>query len=84
MHCKLMLIDDQAALVGSANLDNRSLRLNFEAGVLLPDPPLVAELEKAYQHDLEDAAELSAEAYARRSLWAQILENACRLFSPTL
>src|SRR5262249_39722585 len=75
MHSKLMLIDGQSALVGSADLDNRSLRLNFEVGILLPAPQQVRDLESAYERDLEDTIELDAAAFARRPLTAQVLEN---------
>lgn len=84
MHSKLMLVDDKVALVGSANLDYRSLRLNFEAGVLLPDRELIKQLEVAYQRDLETSELLDAEQFAQRSLVSQIVDNACRLFAPNL
>jgi cardiolipin synthase len=71
-------------MVGSANLDNRSLRLNFEVGCVLHAPEQVAELEDRFQADLKDAVELDAATFARRPLVAQLTENACRLFSPVL
>jgi cardiolipin synthase A/B len=82
MHSKLVLVDGEWASVGSANLDNRSLRLNFEAGCLLYSPPRVAELEAAFLHDLEDSQPLNPEEYARRSPLIRAAENACRLMSP--
>src|SRR5262249_30007967 len=84
MHSKLMLIDGQAALLGSANLDNRSLRLNFEVGVLLPAPPLVQELESDFLRDLDAASDRKPNNSPRRPLTAKVIETACRLFSPTL
>ena len=71
-------------MVGSANLDNRSLRLNFEVGCALHAPERVAELEARFQADLKDAAELDAESFAKRPFVARLTENACRLFSPVL
>ncbi len=84
MHSKFMLVDSSWALVSSANLDIRSLRLDFEAGVLLHDPSLVAELEAAYQRDLEASEELDLRTFAGRSLGTRLLENACRLLAPAL
>jgi cardiolipin synthase len=84
MHSKLMMVDGKWAMVGSANLDNRSLHLNFEAGCILHSADVVAELEQHFQHDLRDAILLDAETFARRSFSAQLTENACRLFSPIL
>src|SRR5260370_13696502 len=48
MHSKLIMVDSEWAMVGSANLDNRSLRLNFDAGCMLHSPELVVELERSY------------------------------------
>ncbi len=84
MHSKLMLVDGRWAMVGSANLDNRSLHLNFEVGCALHDPSLVADLEAAFQRDLEDATPLDRAVLDRRSLVGRVLDNACRLMAPTL
>ena len=84
MHSKLMLVDGRWAMVGSANLDNRSLRLNFEAGCVLHSADLVADLEKAYRRDLRDSVRLDERTFGQRSFWSRLAENACRLMSPTL
>jgi cardiolipin synthase len=84
MHSKLVLVDGKFASVGSANLDNRSLHLNFEAGCLLYNSSRVAELEAAFLRDLEESRPLLASEYERRSPLARAAENACRLVSPIL
>jgi cardiolipin synthase len=84
MHAKLMIVDDDWGMVGSANLDNRSLHLNFEIGCMLHNAGQVSQLEAAYQSDLADAVPLDRETLARRSLASRALENACRLFTPAL
>jgi cardiolipin synthase len=84
MHSKIVLVDDRWAMVGSANLDNRSLRLNFEAGVALHTPALVADLAAAYERDLRDAEQLDLRQFARRPTLARVVENGCRLLAPTL
>ena len=84
MHAKVVIVDDRFAMVGSANLDNRSLRLNFEVNCLIYSPRAVAELEAAFEHDLEDAIQLDKHVYARRPFAGRLLENAARLFSPVL
>src|SRR5262249_20299365 len=84
MHSKLVLVDGKWDWVGSANLDNRSLHLNFEAGCLLHGPGRVAELEAAFQRDLEVSKLLNHSDFERRSALVRVAENACRLLSPIL
>src|SRR5205823_13128541 len=84
MHSKFVLVDGEWASVGSANFDNRSLLLNFEANCQLFDAPLVEELEKAYRRDLEISVRLDPAVFAARPLIGRMAENAARLFSPIL
>jgi cardiolipin synthase len=84
LHSKVLLVDGQWASVGSANLDNRSMYLNFEANCMLYSPQAVAELERAFLNDLTSAIRLDGEVYARRPFAGRLLENACRLLSPIL
>jgi cardiolipin synthase len=84
MHSKVVLVDGEWASVGTANLDNRSLYLNFEVNSLIYSPPAVAELEKAFQKDLTDSILVERSAFSRRPLPARLVENACRLLSPVL
>jgi cardiolipin synthase len=84
MHSKVLLVDDDWASVGTANLDNRSLHLNFEANCLIYARQAVAELEEAYLRDLQTAIRLDRHVYARRPFATRLVENACRLLSPVL
>jgi cardiolipin synthase len=84
MHAKVVLVDDDWAMVGSANLDNRSLHLNFEIACLLYSRDLVAELARQYERDLEESIPLDPWSFGQRSFAAKLVENACRLFSPVL
>ena len=84
MHSKIILMDDTWAMVGSANLDNRSLHLNCEVGCVLYSSRLIEELAAQYLRDLEASIPLDPDAFARRSLLMLLTENACRLFSPVL
>jgi cardiolipin synthase len=84
MHAKLMMADGRWAMVGSANLNNRSLHLSFEAGCVLHTPALVAELEEQFRQDLLDSVRLDADTFAARPFAARLTENACRLLSPLL
>jgi cardiolipin synthase len=84
MHAKVVLVDEDWATVGTANLDNRSLYLNFEVNCLLYSPQAVAELEAAFCRDLGHSIRLDRDVYSRRPFAGRLLENACRLLSPVL
>lgn len=83
-HEKCILIDDDYTLVGSANLDPRSLRLNFEVGVEVFDPGLNAGLARHFESFAPacraySIAELNARSAARR-----LRDAAAALFAPYL
>ena len=84
MHSKIVLVDDDWASVGTANLDNRSLHLNFEVNCLFYSPELVTELEAAFRKDLSTAIRLDRVVYRQRPFAGRLVENACRLLSPVL
>jgi cardiolipin synthase len=84
MHSKVILVDDQWATVGTANLDNRSLHLNFEVNCLFYSPQAVAILEHHFLQDLQDAVRLDLRVFSKRPFAGRLLENACRLLSPVL
>jgi cardiolipin synthase len=84
IHAKVWLADGQWASVGTANLDNRSLALNFEVNCLIYTPSVVAELERQFECDLENAVQLEPMKFARRPRVSKMLENVCRLLSPIL
>jgi cardiolipin synthase len=84
MHSKVILVDDDWATVGTANLDNRSLHLNFEVNCVIYSPEAVSILAEAFERDLQDAIRLDRLVYGLRPLPGRLLENACRLLSPVL
>ena len=83
LHSKALLVDADTVLVGSANFDNRSFRLNFELSVLLRDPVLAAEMEAVYLTDLREAREVTKDR-PRTPLPRQLAEACARLLSPLL
>ncbi|HEY8961617.1 MAG TPA: phospholipase D-like domain-containing protein, partial [Luteolibacter sp.] len=82
LHQKVMLIDDRLACVSTANLDNRSFRLNFEISALSPDPAFVAEVKAMLENDFEGAAESKVGDFTRRSFGFRAACRAARLLSP--
>jgi len=83
LHQKVVLCDD-VGIVGTANLDNRSFRLNFEISLLVADAPFAAEVAAMLARDFEDSVEVDDAALARISLPVRVASRAARLFSPIL
>jgi cardiolipin synthase len=83
-HTKLMLVDDVWTLLGSANWDPRSLRLNFEFNVECYDRELVAELNKLVARRLEGARQVTLADVDGRFILVKLRDGIARLFSPYL
>lgn len=81
-HTKLLLVDDEYVQFGSANLDVRSLRLNFELNVEAYDRPLAATLRQYFESQLLNARRVGAEELDRRRLPERLRDAFCWLFSP--
>ncbi len=71
-------------LVGTANFDNRSFRLNFEVGAVVHGPALAAELAQLFAADLEHAREVKLGDAARSDFVRRMGESTARLMSPLL
>jgi cardiolipin synthase len=83
-HSKCMLIDDDYALVGSSNLDPRSLRLNFELGIEVFDPELNRELSEHFEETVAGCTPFTRERLQARGTFARLRDGASALFSPYL
>lgn len=83
-HSKFLLIDDHYAQVGSANLDTRSLRLNFELDVEVFDQALAADLWARLEHARVAGRRVTEAEIAGRSLYARTRDALCWLASPYL
>jgi cardiolipin synthase len=79
LHAKVLLVDSHWVTVGSVNFDNRSFALNDELNISFRDPGVVAELEKHFLADLEDARELNLAAWRARPLAMRARELASAL-----
>jgi cardiolipin synthase len=83
-HTKLVLVDGVWALVGSANWDPRSLRLNFEFDLECYDHDFAVSLENLVQGKLQQAQLVSLEDVNCRTLPVKLRDGVARLFSPYL
>jgi cardiolipin synthase len=84
LHQKTLLVDDRWAAVGTANLDNRSFRLNFEITVLVEDRVFAAEAANMFVNDFAECRIAEANDLEKRSLWFKIGVRIARLMSPIL
>ena len=84
IHSKTMLVDDEISLVGSANMDVRSFRLNFEVHTLVHDRSLAQELEAAFLRDCEASRAIELDRWRHRPWLERVGEGAARLVSPIL
>lgn len=84
IHTKAILIDDDYSLIGSANLDPRSLRLNFELVVEVFNRNFAADLARYFDTCLAEAKLLDEQRLTRLPAWMQIRNALAWLFSPYL
>lgn len=83
-HSKLLLVDDHYCLVGSANLDPRSLRLNFEFDLTVFDQELNTQLSDHFDRVRQTSEKVTLADIDNRPLPIKLLDSFCKLFSPYL
>ncbi len=83
-HSKIMLVDGCWALIGSANWDSRSLRLNFEFNLECYDLRLAERLEKIVESKRAHAHEVTIAEVDSRTLPVRLCDGRARLASPYL
>jgi cardiolipin synthase len=84
LHAKTMVVDGEVCSVGSANLDIRSFKLNFETNAYIFDEDEAYKLESIYLQDIEDCHELTRALYNKRSYWIRFKEGIAKLVSDIL
>jgi len=82
LHQKVMLIDDHAAAVGTANLDNRSFRLNFEITTLVADENFARSVAAMLEQDFSLCTRATPGDLERRNIFFQLSVRIARLLSP--
>ena len=84
MHQKAFLIDDFGIGIGTANLDNRSFRLNFEITLLGVNYELASRVQEMFDNDFKNAREVSHEEISQRNILFKLGAAGARLLSPVL
>jgi cardiolipin synthase A/B len=82
VHTKLFLVDGIWSLIGSANLDPRSLRLNFELDMEVYDAEFTGRLEGDFLETLSQSREVTLAEVDGRQLPERIRDGVAKLFSP--
>ena len=82
LHAKTLVADGEAALIGSANMDRRSLELNFENNILLYCPDTAAAIRDRQHTYLSNAREVSRDDMRNRPVRRILWQNLLTIFSP--
>ena len=84
VHAKTMVIDDDLAIIGSANMDFRSFDLNFEVNAVVYSKHIAAQLTEAFENDLKVSEQIDANTWLNRPKYIHLWEKIVRLSSPFL
>ncbi|MGA1846026.1 cardiolipin synthase [Deferribacter abyssi] len=84
LHAKIIKVDDNWVTVGSANLDIRSFRLNFELNVIIYSSDFSYQITQLFSYYLNMAKEINYEYVTNRPFSVRIFEGLCRTLSPVL
>ncbi len=82
LHHKVLLVDDQLSAVGTANLDNRSFRLNFEITIVVNDRTFAGEVETMLRNDLAHCRQTHPRDLTERRFWFRVAVRVSRLLAP--
>jgi len=75
LHAKTIVVDGSLALIGSSNMDRRSLDLNFENNILLESTELAGQLSERQRRWLEDCVEIDRAAATNRPMGRRLVDN---------
>ena len=83
-HSKIMMVDDLFCTVGTANLNSRSLRYDYETNAFIFDTKITGELNTMFRNDIEHCTQLTPEFWKKRSPWKKFVGWFANLFTPFL
>ncbi len=82
VHAKTFIADDRSAVVGTINLDYRSLYLHFECGVWMCDTPAIADMKAEYLSELERSAPITEELCLQQRRGRRLIRAVLRTLAP--
>ena len=81
LHAKVMLIDGERTVIGSANLDQRSFHRNFEINGIIDSSAFGSQINSMLEDDFKGSRRILLEYHEQRGILARILEKVVNLFS---
>ncbi len=84
IHSKVMLSDDECAVVGSVNMDFRSFHQQNECGIYLNDAEVIAAIKNDFQKTFEESAELTEENIKKHGFIYRFILSLIRFFAPLM
>ncbi len=84
LHAKGLVIDGEVLCYGTANMDIRSFKLNFEVNAVIYDRNTALEMEELFEQDMGQCEEITLIKYRQRSFMIRFKEQVFRLLSPVL
>jgi cardiolipin synthase len=84
MHQKVILIDDGLAIIGTSNLDFRSMFINFENSIITDDQQFILDLELSLRKDIDSSQELTMEYFNSLSSFRRIQSRLINTLAPIL
>lgn len=83
-HSKIMMVDNTFCTVGTANLNSRSLRYDYETNAFIFDPILTNKLNEMFERDKQNSTLLTPEVWKKRSVWKKFVGWVGNLMTPFL
>ena len=84
LHSKHLVVDERLGAVGTANMDNRSFRLNFEVTAVVADPRFARQVAAMFEGDLVRSRLVVPKDVSQRPLWRRAFSRGANLLSPVL
>ncbi len=84
LHTKCVCVDGLVSCMGTANMDIRSFKLNFEVNAVIYSARTTRKLEEAFENDIPKCTLVTKKIYEKRSMYIRCKEQFCRLLSPVL
>lgn len=83
-HTKIMTVDNRFCTVGTANLNSRSLRYDYEDNAYIFNRDITAQLDSIFESDKRECSSLTRDYWKKLSIWKKIACRFAKLFTPVL